>query len=70
MFIPTEKIDPGQTQYFSLMALETVEAMGPQLASGGFCVSLWGFFRVNFAIGFDWIWVARFDLVVDLGVSG
>jgi hypothetical protein len=37
------------------MALETVEAMGPQVASGGFRVNLWGFFRVNFASGFDWI---------------
>jgi hypothetical protein len=66
MFIPIGKIDPGQTQSFSLTAPETVGAMGPQLASGGFRVNLWGFFRVNLASGFDWIWVAGFDL----GVSG
>jgi hypothetical protein len=40
MFIPTGKIDPRQTQSFSLMALKTVRAMGPQLANGGFRVNL------------------------------
>jgi len=64
MFIPTGKIDPGQTQSFSLTAPETVEAMGPQLARCGFRMNLWSFFRVNHAfevlIGFEWldlIWV-------------
>jgi hypothetical protein len=45
MFIPIGKINPGQTQSFSLMASETIGAMGPQLASGRF--------RVNLAFGFD-----------------
>jgi hypothetical protein len=28
---------------------------GPQLATDGFCVNLWGFFHVNLAPSFDWI---------------
>jgi hypothetical protein len=70
MFIPIGKIDPGQTQSFSLTALKTVEAMGPQLASSGFHVKLWGFFCVNHAsrvlIGFEWldlIWVLILVLI-------